>query len=165
MSVKDLLKDAKSSDSRWSGNTFNCNPGNKIDTFCFDRISSTHQSMPELILKTEFDKMHTIACLCFNKGRAKNGNIIFGKYAETVERTLSNTKYTDIFKIVFENPKEGEVLWDELKEEITKNKLIVDITDIRSFKPVGVFTPIKATKSKPKSKPKSKAKPVIKKAT
>lgn len=158
MLIKKLLKDTESSAKRWNGNIFNCNSRNKYDTFCFDSISSTHQSMPELVLKTEFEKEKTIAFICFNNGKAKNGNIIFGVHEDIVSRTIANAKYSRVFKIVFENAQEDELLWDDLKTEITTHKLVVDIFDIRSFKPVGVYTPIK-------SKKKNKAKTTRKQAT
>ncbi len=153
MHIKNLLKEAKTSEKRWNGNTFNCNRGNNFDKFCFDTISSTHQSMPELILKTEFQKSSILAYLCFNNKNAKNGHILLASHIDILNRTIENLNFTKVFKISFEKPNEDEIFWDELKAEITTNKLVVDICDIRKFNPVGLYKPkAKPKKTKAKSK-------------
>lgn len=118
--------------------------------------------MPELILKTEFNKDTINAFLCFNKGRAKNGNLILADRVEIINRTIRNSNLTKIIEVSFNTDIEQDantVLWEDFKEQVTSRKLVVDIFDLRSFNPVGPLL----KREKPKTKNKTRTKQATKK--
>lgn len=144
MDVKELLNNAKKSEKRWIENTIKINQQNKADLFNFDTIESTHSSIPELILKTTFNKTD-VAYLC-TKARAqtKEINIILCSNEELLKKLIDLSTFTTRTPVSFENhfdETSESISWDTLKTELVENKVIVNIIDIRSFKPVGKFTP------------------------